>query len=188
MLRTMMLLALAGLLSLQCPAQNNGNTSDKQAAQTAESIPKKFYQLNFVVRELENEHVINSRSYSMSRRADTERTSIRTGEKVPYSYSSTSGSSTPWQQINVGVNLDCDKLEEIGDQVALTILAEISSVVDTNGEASAPLSMPVIRTNRWQSTVPLHLNQQTVLFSADDPASKRKMQLLLTVTPIRLEH
>jgi hypothetical protein len=29
------------------------------------------------------------------------------------------------------------------------------------------------------------LNQPSVLFSPDDPASKRKMQLLLTVTPIR---
>jgi hypothetical protein len=185
MLRTMMVLGLAGLLSLKCPAQTNGSTPDKEhsSAQAAESVPKKFYQLNFMVRELENEHAINSRSYSMILRGGAERGSIRAGQKVPYSTSS--GVNTQWQQINVGVDIDCRKLEELGDQVSLNILADISSVMERQGETNPSPSVPIIRNNRWESTVLLQVKQPTILFSADDPASKRKMQLLLTVTPIR---
>jgi hypothetical protein len=185
MLRTMMVLGLAGLLSLKCPAQSNGNTPDKQPAsvQAAEGVPKKFYQLNFVVRELENEHAVNSRSYSMILRGGAERGSIRAGQKVPYS--SSSGVNTQWQQIDIGVNIDCRKLEELGDQVSLYILAEISSVVERQGEANPSFSVPIIRQNRWESTVLLQVKQPTILFSADDPGSKGKMQLLLTVTPMR---
>jgi len=180
-----MMLGFAGLLSLKCPAQSDRNTPDKppSSAQTAEGLPKNFYQLNFVVRELEDEHVINSRSYSIILRTGAERSSIRAGQKVPYS--SSSGVSTQWQQIDVGVNIDCQKLEELGDQVALDIKAEISSVMESHGEASPPPSVPIIRNNRWESTVLLKVKQPTILFSADDPASKRKMQLLLTVTPLR---
>jgi hypothetical protein len=185
MLRTAMVLGLAGLLSLQCPAQKNGNTPDKEpsSAQTADAVPKKFYQLNFMVRELENERIVNSRSYSMILPAGAERGAIRSGQKVPYSYSS--GVNTQWSQIDIGANIDCRKLEEVDDHVSLIILAEISSVIESHAEAGPPSSVPVIRQNRWESTVLLQVKQPTLLFSADDPASKRKMQLLLTVTPIR---
>src|SRR4051794_14250196 len=153
MLRTMMVLGLATLLSLECPAQKNENTPAKEpsSAQTAEGGPKKFYELNFTVRELESEHVINSRAYSMILRVGNERGAIRAGQRVPYS--SSSGASTQWQQIDVGVNIDCRKLEEQGDQVSLNILAEISSVIESRGDTSPPPSVPIVRTNRWESVV-----------------------------------
>ncbi len=183
----MMVLALAGLLSLQCRAQNNDQTPDKQAAlaQTGEGTPKRFYQLSFVVREVESDRVINSRSYFLILRGGggTERGSIRTGEEVPFT--SSFGTSTQVQQIHVGVNIDCRDMEQVGDQVTLILEAEISSVVENHGDKNPPPSTPIIRTNRWQSTVLLPLKQPTVLFSSDDPASKRKMQLQLTVVPLR---
>ena len=149
----------------------------------ADAVPKKFYQLNFMMQELENERVINSRSYSMILRGGAERGAIRSDQKVPYP--SRSGANSEWQQIEVGVNIDCRKLEEVGDQVSLSILAEITSVLESHGEAAPPASVrPIIRNNRWESTVLIPVKKPTVLFSSDDPASKRKMQLLLTVTPI----
>jgi hypothetical protein len=177
------MLGLAGLLGLQCLAQKNGSTPDKEpSTQTADKAPKKFYQLNFKVQELENERVINSRSYSMILGVGAVG-AIRSGQKVPYS--SRSGANSEWQQMSVGVDIDCRKLEELGDQVSLSILADLSSVIENHGEAGLPSSVPpIIRNNRWGSTVLLPVKKPTVLFSSDDPASKRKMQLLLTVTPI----
>ena len=186
MLKTIIVLSLASLLIPKCPAQENGNTANKNAASTqvTENVPRKFYQLTFTIRELESEQVINSRSYSMILRAGAERGSIRSGQKVPYS--SSSGVNTQWQQIDVGVNIDCRKLEELNDQISLSILAEVSSVVmENHGGANLPSSVPIIRNNRWESIALLPIKQPTILFSADDPASKRKMQLLLTITPIR---
>ncbi len=183
MIRTIMMLGLAGLLALQCPAQKNGSTPDKESsAQAADAVPKKFYRLNFMMQELENDRVINSRSYSMILRGGAERGAIRSDQSVPYS--SKSGANTEWHQINVGVNIDCRKLEELGGQVSLSITADISSVIESHGEAGSSPSVPIIRHNRWESTVFLPVKKPTVLFSSDDPASKRKMQLLLTVTPI----
>jgi len=150
---------------------------------SAERGSKNFYQLNFLLRELENDRLINSRAYSIILSSHNDRGAIRAGEKVPFS--STSGAKTEWQQIDVGVNIDCAELEQLGDRIALNISAEISSVLDTHGDNSPPPSVPIIRNNRWHSTVVLPLKQPTILYSSDDPASKRKMQLQLTAARIQ---
>ena len=81
MLRSMMVLSLAGLMSLTCLAQNDATASEKKptATQTSASALKTFYHLSFVVQELENERVINSRSYSMIM-SEMGQSSIRAGE------------------------------------------------------------------------------------------------------------
>jgi hypothetical protein len=185
MLRIVKLISLVGLTSLTCLSQNNGNTPEKKppSAPVAERGPKNFYQLSFVARELENERVVNSRLYSIILSSGNERGSIRAGQRVPFS--TASGEKTEWQQIDVGVSIDCGKLEELGDKVALHVLAEISNLAETHGDNTPPPALPIIRQNRWESTVVLPLKQPTVLYSSDDPASKRKMQLQLTVAPIR---
>jgi hypothetical protein len=184
MLRSMILIGLTGLISLPCLAQSEASASEKKSAsaKTAESALKRFYRLSFVVQELENDRVINSRSYAIIMR-ETEQSSIRAGEKVPYA--SSSGAKTDWQQIDVGVSIDCRRLEATANGVSLDIKAEISSVTDNHGANSPPPSQPVIRQNQWESSVVLPVNQPSILFSSDDPASKRKMQLQLTVNPIR---
>ena len=188
MLRTITVLCLAGLFSLACFAQGDDASASRKkpaTSQTTASTTKQFYHLNFVVQELENDRVINSRSYSMIIR-DTGQSSIRAEEKVPYV--SNPGGKPDWpqyQQIAVGVNIDCYELEVTPGGVSLRVKAEISSVMGTHGADGPPASVPIIRHNQWDSYVTLPLKQPTVLFSSDDPASKRTMQLKLTVTPVR---
>jgi hypothetical protein len=183
MLRLMTAVAFAGVMSLTCLAQSDASASEKQSAAlpAAGNVLKQFYHLRFVLQEMESDRVINSRSYSVIM-SDKDQSSIRAGEKVPFS--SASGASTMWQQIDVGVNIDCRKLETTSNGVALDIKAEISSVMESHGANSPPPSLPIIRNNQWESRVVLPVKQPTVLFSSDDPASKRTMQLKLTVTPI----
>lgn len=181
MLRSRAVLVLAGLMSLTCLAQSDASASNRKSFQTESNGSKQFFQLHFVVEEVENEHVINSRSYSMIM-SEMETGSIRAGEKVPFS--STSGASTQWQQIDVGVNIDCNGLQITANGAALNVKADISSVMESKGANSPPGSIPIIRNNQWQSRVVLPLKQPSVLFSSDDPASKRTMQLKLTITPI----
>lgn len=185
MLKMILAMGLAGLTSLTCWSQSGESTPNNRPAsvQRAESGSKDFYQLSFVVRELENDRVVNSRSYSMILSSGGERGSIRAGEKVPFA--SVSGERTEWQQIDVGVDIDCAGLEELGERIALKIKAVISSVMENHGDGSPPPSLPIIRNNQWESTVVLALKQPTILYSSDDPASKRKMQLQLNVMPIR---
>ena len=166
--------------ALTCFGQS-ANAPENKSATSAQKPEKKFYKLNFVVRELEGEQVINSRSYSMIMSNDDDEGHIRTGEQVPFE-TGASGGMPQWQQINVGVGIDCKRVRDLGNRLAFRILADISSVAGTHDNALAP--HPIIRTNRWESEVLLPLHQPTILYSSDDPASKRKMQLQVTVTHV----
>ncbi len=182
MLRLITSLWLAGVISLTCFGQGDSNSSEKNlpSSPRPESASKRFYHLSFVVQELDNDRVINSRSYSMVMRdLDDRSSSIRAGEKVPVA---TGGG---YQQMDVGVNIDCGNLEVTGDRVALHVKAEISSMTEDHEIKTPPGSPPIVRNNQWESKVILPLKQPSVLFSSDDPASKRKMQLQLTVMPVK---
>jgi hypothetical protein len=171
---------VAGLTALSIvPSYGQGAKPEVAGpAASANTVPKKYYELTFVVRELEAERVINSRSYSIVVRDGTVKDSIRAGERVPFA--SATGPTTAWQQIEVGVNIDCFDLEQVGDDLSLRVVAEISSVPE--GPSTTPA--PIVRSNRWDSFVLVPIKHPTILFSSDDPASKRKMQLQLTVAPL----
>jgi hypothetical protein len=137
--------------------------------------PKKFYRLDFVVREMDGDQVINSRNYSTTASTQNQLCSIRAGSKVPVN----TGNSV--QEYLVGVYIDCRSLEDRGDQLDLFVSASVSSFADPSEKPGSPR---VVRDNRWESQVVLPLRKPTILFSSDDPSSKRKMQLVLTATPI----
>ncbi len=139
-------------------------------AQTPE--PSKFYKLDFVVKEVEANKVLNSRAYSMT--VSTEKTSppdsIRAGSKVP------SGNGSNY--IEVGVNIDCRAIREVDNELTMLLTVEVSSVPPES-------SNPVIRQNKWSSSVSVMVKKPTVVFSSDDLTSKHQLQLELTATPIK---
>jgi hypothetical protein len=148
-----------------------------QASAPAESSPtEKFYRLDFVVQEVEGGKVVNGRTYFVI--ASTESQAfLRTGNKVAVQ---TGGGGVNY--MDIGVNVDCNRLREVGKDLSLLVSAEVSSVAPpTEGVTNAP---PVVRQNRWNSRIIIPLRKPTVIFSSDDLNSKRKMQLELTATPI----
>jgi hypothetical protein len=62
------------------------------------------------------------------------------------------------------------------------VTAEVSSAAETT---DAPA--PVIRQVKWNSPVIVPLRKPTIIFSSDDPSSKRQMQLELTAIPIPIK-
>jgi hypothetical protein len=154
--------------------------------QTAENKPEeqtKYFRLDFTVKELEGGKVLTSRNYSTSlsnQRNDD--VSIRTGDKVPIV---TGKEQVSYQ--DVGVNIDCNSLKLVGNELALHINANISSVVSdvqlkAPGEGSP--GNPVIRNTSWGSTVLVPLRKAVTVFSSDGATTKRQTQLELTATPI----
>ncbi len=144
--------------------------------------PVHFYKLDFAVKELEGAKVINARSYSMTVAADAKGTSsIRTGSRTPIP----AGQGNT-QYIDVGVNIDCRNITELHGDLSLSISADISSVPSEPGTtAGSPTTLPpTVRQNRWSSSVIVPLKKPTLVFSSDDLASKRQMQLEITATPI----
>ena len=139
--------------------------------------PQKFYRLDFVVKEVADGKVINNRSYSTiisTRRPG----SIRTGSKLQYQMA-----QGQYQEVNVGVNIDCQSPREIEGQLALNVVADVSSLPP--GHSAANSTLPLLRNNSWSSDVILPVRKPMVIFSSDDPASTHKMQVELTATPIK---
>jgi hypothetical protein len=172
-------LALAGAT---CFAQNP----------EAPKEPPKFYKLEFVVKELDAGKVVNARSYSMTASTGTQRSVTHTGSKVPVPTSPPTAPESPGSHpyavsipqytiINVGVNIDCSSLMEVKSKLSLAIKADISSIAQ---ESTTNPSQPIIRQNVWESTVVVPIKKPSVIFSSDDTATKRQMQLELTATPI----
>jgi hypothetical protein len=135
-----------------------------------------------VVKEVEGGKVLNARTYSTTVAADARdpgSTSIRTGAKVPYQ--TATGDPKSISYLDIGVNIDCRAIREVERALSLYVSADISSVPS---DAAAPLLAPTIRQNRWSSLTIVPLKKPTLIFSSDDPTTKRQMQLELTATPI----
>lgn len=139
----------------------------------------KYFHLDFVVKELDNGKVTNSRAYAMTIATNDRPSSIRTGNKVPIPTGT--GPASSFTYIDVGVNIDCDSAKLIGDDLALRVNAEVSTFASESPAGSPAL----IRQTKWGSTVIVPLRKPTTIFSADDPSSKRQTHLELTATPTR---
>ncbi len=145
-------------------------------AQNPEGL--KFYKLEFTVKEMEATRALSSRTYYMV--ASTEPNSppslIRAGSKVPVSTS-----SGGFQFLDVGVNIDCRSVKELQNELSLNVTADVSS---TPPEPPTP-AHPIVRQNKWSSTVVVPVKKPTLIFSSDDVTTKRQIQLELTATPIK---
>lgn len=162
-----LLLALS-LAAGACLAQDN----DK-------SEPQKFYKLDFVVKELEGGRTVNSRSYSMTVATPSNgKSSIRTSSQVPFQTS-----PGQWTRSGIDTNLDCFQITEIPAGLSLTVVAQVDSMLEEPSTAES--GHPILRHNEWNSAVILPIKKPTVIFSSDDVASKRQMQVELTATPIK---
>ncbi len=161
-----------------------------EPAKAAEA-PAHFYHLDFVVQEMGGDgKPTNSRSYAATVSTDIHDrgTSIRTGSRIPVTTGSSSSSSnqalvnTQWQYQDVGVNIDAHHVHELGRQLSLDLVAEVSSV----GTTSDPnLHQPVIRQNKWQAPVLIPIGKATVVFTSDSLDSKGSMQVVVTATPLQ---
>jgi hypothetical protein len=140
--------------------------------------PQKFYRLDFLVKELEAGKTVNSRSYFMTVEVGAkQRSEFRTGSQIPFQ-----SSPGTWQQVDVGTNFDCFEMKEVPAGLSLSLFAQVKSVLEQPSPGAS--EHPVIRQNSWRSTVVLPIKKPTIVFSSDDPASKRQMQVELTATPI----
>jgi hypothetical protein len=152
----------------------------------APEAPAHYYHLEFVVQELGADgKPVNSRSYSST--ASTGRSdlnaSIRTGSRVPVATGPVSGAPNSFQYMDVGVNIDVRNTHEVNGKLAISLVADVSSLATPAG-LSQP-SNPVVRNNRWQATVIVPLNKPTVAFSSDSLDTRGSMQLVVTATPMQ---
>lgn len=143
----------------------------------AQAQDNHFYRLEFVVKELDGNKVIDSRSYTASIGSASRElsTSIRVGSKVPMYEGAI---------YDTGVNIDIGKTQELPGRLSLYVVAEMNSIQRLDAE-NVSKTAPVIRKNRWSATVAVPLGKPTTIFSSDDAVGTHKIQIELTATPIR---
>ena len=149
----------------------------------------KFYRLDFAIKELEETKVVSTKKYFTFISTDdrTRGAQLRTGTKVAYSTGSLTGGTSPvvntqFNYVDVGVNIDCQKISEVNGHLVVQVSAEISSIPATEGPLT---TQPLIRQNRWSSVSVIEPAKPTTLFSSDDLNSKRKLQVELTATLVK---
>ncbi len=179
------LLAVVFLGCSVFPAFGQGTSGDRSTAKAP--FEPHYYHLVFVVKEIEAGKVINSRNYFMtigtvdgSSNTFNPR-SIRTGTKIP-----TESEPGKISYVDVGVNIDCRTVVDLGSRLAMDLSAEISNVQKEAGDTRKIQSPnPLIQQNKWNSQVVVVLGKPTVVFSSDEVTSTRAIELELTATEIR---
>jgi len=170
---------------------NKGFAQDAAKPQETAKAPEPahYYHLEFVVQEVGSDgKPTNSRTYSGV--VSTSRTdrgfSMRTGSRVPIT-SASSGEeknlSVQFQYVDVGVSIDAKDARELGDKLALSLNADISSLAGTSSPVLG--AAPVIRQNRWQADALIPIGKATVVFTSDVLDNKGGMQLVVTVTLVK---
>lgn len=168
--------------------QDSANAQEQAKASEA---PAHFYHLDFVVQEMGADgKPTNSRTYTstVSTGPHDRGTSIRTGSRIPVPTGASSSAAnevlvnTQFQYVDVGVNIDARNARDMGRQLSIDLVADVSSVAPT---ADARIHQPVIRQNKWQAIVLIPIGKSTVVFTSDSLDSKGSMQVVATVTPLQ---
>jgi len=173
MKRLASLIVLAAALSASGLAQNPAPPGGPE-----------FFRLDFNLKETDGGKVVNTRAYQMMVRAEDPGTSsIRSGGRVPVA------GDKGFTYVDVGVNLDVKRLvpsRSSRDEATMDIVAEVSGTLELGEPKASPAALPpTVRQTRFNSTVLVPLRKPTVLFSSEDPTTRRQLQLEVTATPIR---
>ena len=197
-MRTRMLYSIAIAIVLAVPQlaipqeDTNGKVAEVKSRvdQIANPVPKRFYRLNYRLREGDEGKLVNQRAFVITinperTNAEGEATgdpkwwSMRAGTKVPYAAGG-SEASKAYSYADVGVNID-SRGYEIGDAFQLEVSTEITSL--GTAESASAFEPPVIRQLKVRSAVLAPFGKPSTVFTAYDPASRHRFEL--EVTPVR---
>jgi hypothetical protein len=148
-----------------------GSRADSQQA-------KHHYKLNFLLKETNEGSVVNQRSFSLGIGAsgvrDSDRFSLRAGTRIPVSTG-----EKGVEYIDMGTNIDVYNALENPAGLQMEISAEISSPATEPPPSSGATA---IRQVRSRCAVLAHVDKSTLVFTADDPASKHRFELDVIAT------
>ena len=156
------------------------SAQEKPVERPKEERPLSFYKLEFVLRELQDGKLINTRNYMMTvENGDWGRT--KTGSHVPVR---TGPADQSVQYVDVGVNIDCRAVGR-DDYASLNTTVEVSSFAlpeQTSGTSGLP---PVLRQARANMAAVVPVNKQTVIGVIDDANSTKRYEIAVTATKMK---
>lgn len=172
----MIAILILGLASVPSIAQDSAPPKA-----VAEVEPGHAYRLDFTLSETEDGKKINSRQYAMSLGADAGE--IKIGTRVPVEVK-----QGEIQYLDVGTSIWCRLRDRrdvawVGNDVLLNLRSDLSSFAVPDQQNSS--MRPAIRQMKIDSSMVAFIGKQMVVGIVDDPNSKRRYQLEVTVTRLK---
>jgi hypothetical protein len=148
-----------------------------------EAAPAIYYRLEFTIRELDREKLVDTRNYTLSVQSGIGE-SIIAGSEVPYPSSSYSpAGSAPVKNISyrsVGVSIHAS-MKESDDSPRLDLALEVSDALPPERGSDSPAFRKVVLNCR--SLLPL--GKPTTVGVVEDPASRHRFQVDVTATKLK---
>jgi hypothetical protein len=181
MKKTLVILAVLGFLSLavaqEAPKEQAKETP--KAASTGESKPLGAYKLDFVLRELVDNKLVNTRSYSLIIDDGYHSAGVKIGSRVPVT------GDKGINYLDIGTNIRCNHITGQSPWILLDCAVEVSSFSlpeqKTNPGENAP---PVLNQMRADIPAVVREGKQTVIGVIDDPSSTKSYEIVVTATKI----
>jgi hypothetical protein len=176
------ILAVLGFLSLAV-AQEAPKEQAKEAPKasgTGESKPLGAYKLDFVLRELVDSKLVNTRSYSMIMDDGYHNAGIKIGSRVPVA------SDKGINYLDIGTNIRCNHITGESPWILLDCAVEVSSFSLPEQKAIAGENAPPVL-NQMRADIPAVVleGKQTVISVIDDPSSTKRYEIAVTATKLK---
>ena len=182
-MKNKLLFVLALMAVASAAAQEAPKEAPKDAARSerpAEPKPLTAYKLEFVLRELQDAKLVNTRNYMMIVDDGYRTSGLKMGSRVPVK------DEKDFRYLDVGTNIGCHHASSQGAFVALDCSIELSSFALPEEKVTAGLNaVPVL--NQLQSTVSAMVpdGKQTVIGIIDDPSSTKRYEIAVTATKLK---
>ena len=176
-LALLIVLGATALVAQQAPTEPKAPSPEPQ-------LQKHFYKLTFHLRESDDGKVVNQRDFVLNINAapvhvggvPPEWWNVRSGTRVPVAVTNKEGNYKDFNYVDVGVNLDV-RAEEAPEGLQLQVTCDVSSVV---GEGGLGSNAPAVRQVKVRSAVLAPVGKPTLVFTADDAASRHRFELEVT--------
>ncbi len=184
--RRLIFVLLIAALPLALLAQEGSGIGAVQQQPKPVQKERRVYKLDYSIVELDNGKKTDSKDYTML--VDNTRPGrLRVGTKVPIQ----AGPQGSLQYMDVGVNFDA-RITDISESVVgVSTTAQFTSLIATaagpskEGDRGSYVGGPILRNYSSENEMGVPLGKQVVLFTADEPNSKRSFQILLTASAVR---
>ena len=190
-MRRITFILLLLLVAVAAVAQETTNKPAEAKPRNDFTWARAPYRLDYVVKELDDNKVVNTRSYSLSMQSSEERGrsfgELKAGSRVPVvtmAFPSGQPAVPSTQYMDVGINIRSQLYLLENSNLLLDSTVEISNLATGPG-AEGPSGNPIVRSIRANTTSEVTANKSNQIAIVDDPTSKHRFEIDVTPTKLR---
>lgn len=182
-MKKLILLAVVMALIGMAAAQEKAKEGLKEEVKAEKQSPRLLsaYKLEFVLRELQDNKLINTREYAMIVQEGFGPANVKIGSKIP-----ARNPQGDLSYMDVGTNIQCWDLRAQPPRLGLNCTVEISNfALPEQKLQSGVTSPPVLNQIRMNVPPMLEEGKQVTIGSVDDPNSTKRYEIALTATKVK---